>query len=239
MVVIENMNQNHITRTVLFSFILLMSVSLSANEYAIASFVKGKVSILSKDETKQLWKTLKVNDPIKPGDRIKTGNGSKVDFLFKETEIRLQPNTDFTLKEWDGKKLTSHAHVESGASWFRVKGFQSGSFNVSTPTTTAGVRGTAFGVFYEEKEKKGYTCVCEGTVNINGTDFTKGTGGAKTQGATELEKNEYKDIITKDGATVKLKERLKTMPMLAKCLPCHKPIGWTAENVLPDEKYGK
>lgn len=213
--------------------------NLYANEYAVASFVKGKVNILSSSDSQKLWKALKINDPIRPGDRIKTGNGSKVDFTFQESEFRLQPNTDFTLKEWDAKKKTSSIHVETGASWFRVKGFQSGNFQVSTPTTTAGVRGTAFGVFYEEKEKKGYTCVCEGKVNINGTDFTKGTGGALAKGATDLEKNEYKDLITKEGSTILMKERMKSMPMLSRCLPCHKPIGWTSDGFLPDEKYGK
>lgn len=76
-------------------------------------------------------------------------------------------------------------------------------------------------------------------MNINGTDFPKGTGGAKKEGATELEKNEYKDIITKEGATVLLKEKRKEFPMLNRCLPCHKPIGWEDKSITPDETYGK
>ncbi|TGL74415.1 iron dicitrate transport regulator FecR [Leptospira levettii] len=218
---------------------LLTSISLSAEEFAVATFTRGKVSFLPASDTSKLWKTLKVNDVLKPGDRIKTGNGSKVDFLYQETEIRIQPNTDFTLKEWNSDKKVAKAFVQNGAAWFRVNGFKKGSFEVSTPTTTAGVRGTAFGVFFEEKEKKGYTCVCEGQVNINGIDFVKGTGGAKKEGATELEKNEYKEMITKDGATVLLNEKRKHMPMLNRCLPCHKPIGWEDKNFTPDETYGK
>ncbi|EMY71705.1 FecR family protein [Leptospira vanthielii] len=221
------------------SSLILISVSLSAEEFAVATFTRGKVSFLSVSDSSKLWKTLKVNDILKPGDRIKTGNGSKVDFLYQETEIRIQPNTDFTLKEWNSDKKVAKAYVEKGAAWFRVSNFKKGSFEVSTPTTTAGVRGTAFGVFFEEKEKKGYTCVCEGLVNINGSDFAKGSGGALKMGATDLEKNDYKDIITKEGATIKFREKRKEMPMLSRCLPCHKPVGWEDTSFTPDETYGK
>ncbi|MBM9548746.1 FecR domain-containing protein [Leptospira sp. 201903074] len=219
--------------------LILISVSLSAEEFAVATFTRGKVSFLSSTDSSKLWKTLKINDILKPGDRIKTGNGSKVDFLYKETEIRIQPNTDFTLKEWNFENKVAKAYVDKGAAWFRVSNFKKGSFEVSTPTTTAGVRGTAFGVFYEEKEKKGYTCVCEGLVNINGSEFAKGSGGALKMGATEIEKNDYKDIITKEGATIKFREKRKEMPMLSRCLPCHKPVGWEDSSFTPDETYGK
>lgn len=219
--------------------LILISVSLSAEEFAVATFTRGKVSFLSSTDSSKLWKTLKINDILKPGDRIKTGNGSKVDFLYKETEIRIQPNTDFTLKEWNSENKVAKAYVDKGAAWFRVSNFKKGSFEVSTPTTTAGVRGTAFGVFYEEKEKKGYTCVCEGLVNINGSEFAKGSGGALKMGATEIEKNDYKDIITKEGATIKFREKRKEMPMLSRCLPCHKPVGWEDSSFTPDETYGK
>ncbi|EOQ96583.1 sigma factor regulatory protein, FecR/PupR family [Leptospira wolbachii serovar Codice str. CDC] len=221
------------------SSLILISVSLSAEEFAVATFTRGKVSFLSVSDSSKLWKTLKVNDILKPGDRIKTGNGSKVDFLYQETEIRIQPNTDFTLKEWNSDKKVAKAYVEKGAAWFRVSNFKKGSFEVSTPTTTAGVRGTAFGVFFEEKEKKGYTCVCEGLVNINGSDFAKGSGGALKMGATDLEKNDYKDLITKEGATIQFREKRKEIAMLSRCLPCHKPVGWEDTSFTPDETYGK
>ncbi|MDF3820715.1 FecR domain-containing protein [Leptospira sp. 96542] len=227
-----------IQHTLLFVAFFISIQSAHSEEFATASFIKGKVSFLSANDTSKLWKTLKVNDSLKPGDRVKTGNGSKVDFIYKESEFRIQQNTDFTLTEWDVSKSNSKIAVEKGAAWFRVKDFKKGNFTVSTPTTTAGVRGTAFGVFYEEKEKKGYTCVCEGLVNINGTDFSKGTGGAVALGKSELEKNEYKELITKEGATPKVKEKMKDFPMLAKCLPCHKPIGWKADGVMFDQKYG-
>lgn len=219
--------------------LVFLSHSLFAEEFAVATFIRGKVSFLPAQDTSKLWKTLKVNDVIKPGDRIKTGNGSKVDFLFQETEIRIQPNTDFSLQEWNSEKKIAKAYVQNGAAWFRVNNFKKGNFEVSTPTTTAGVRGTAFGVFFEEKEQKGYTCVCEGTVNINGSDFSKGTGGAKKVGATELEKNNYKDLITKEGSTLLFKEKRREFPMLNRCLPCHKPVGWEDKSYLPDETYGK
>ncbi|WP_208861363.1 FecR family protein [Leptospira brenneri] len=219
--------------------ILLTSVSLFAEEFAVATFTRGKVSFISASDTSKLWKTLKVNDILKPGDRIKTGNGSKVDFFYKETEIRIQPNTDFTLKEWNSENKVAKAYVEKGAAWFRVSNFKKGNFEVSTPTTTAGVRGTAFGVFYEEKEKTGYTCVCEGQVNINGSDFSKGTGGAVKLGSADLEKNDYKELITKEGATLLFKEKRKEFPMLSRCLPCHKPVGWEDKSFIPDETYGK
>ena len=87
-----------------FKLIFAISIgltSLNAEDYAIAGFVKGKVTVLSAGDTSKLWKAFKVNDVIKPGDTLKTGNGSKVDLIYKETEFRIQPNTTFALKEWD------------------------------------------------------------------------------------------------------------------------------------------
>lgn len=106
------------------SSLIMISVSLSADEFAVATFTRGKVSFLSSTDSSKLWKTLKVNDILKPGDRIKTGNGSKVDFLYQETEIRIQPNTDFTLKEWNTENKVAKAYVEKGAAWFRVSNFK-------------------------------------------------------------------------------------------------------------------
>lgn len=212
---------------------------LWAEEFATVGFVKGKVSLLTAQDQAKLWKALRANDLIRPGDRIKTGNGSKVDLVYQESEIRIQQNSDFSLTEWDGKKKQAKATVHSGAAWFLVKGFSAGNFTVSTPTTTAGVRGTAFGVFYEPKEKTGYTCVCEGKVNINGVNFEQGFGASAKEGETTLVKNEYKDLITKEGATLQLKAKLPSMPMLGRCLACHKPVGWTSDSLQADEKYGK
>ncbi|GBF51479.1 sigma factor regulatory protein, FecR/PupR family [Leptospira ryugenii] len=204
----------------------------------MAGFIKGKVNILSANDSSKLWKALKVNDVIQPGDTIKTGNGSKVDLVFKDSEFRLQPNTTFVLKEWDPKKQVSKAYVENGAAWFRAKDFKKGSFEVSSPTSTAGVRGTAFGVYYMPKEKKTYTCVCEGKVDVNGQVFEKGMGASV--GTDEaIERNEYKDIISKEGANLAFQKKMQTLPMLSQCLACHKPIGWEAKDRIPDEKYGK
>lgn len=213
--------------------------TLTAEDYAVAGYVKGKVSILSADDSAKLWKAFKVNDVIKPGDTLKTGNGSKVDLIFKESEFRIQPNTTFTLKEWDTKKQISSAYVENGAAWFKAKDFKKGKFEVSLPTSTAGVRGTAFGVYYIPKEQVGYTCVCEGKVDVNGTVFTQGNGASVKLGSNEVTKNEYKTLITKEGALPEIKDKMKDSPMLSNCLSCHKPKGWDAKDRIPDEKYGK
>jgi len=224
---------------ILFACTLVGPFGLFANDFAVAGFVKGKVSILSANDSSKLWKAFKVNDTLKPGDTLKTGNGSKVDLVFKESELRIQPNTTFVLKEWDSKKQLSKGYIENGAAWFKVKDFKKGGFEVTSPTSTAGVRGTAFGVYYVLKEKKAYTCVCEGKVDVNGTVFAKGSGAGVTEGVSEIEKNDYKDLITKDGATVALQKKMKDVPMLNNCLSCHKPIGWEDPNRIPDEKYGK
>jgi hypothetical protein len=232
------MKQNQIT-LFLFVAVAIITTNLKANDFAVAGYVKGKVSILSADDTSKLWKAFKVNDVLKPGDTLKTGNGSKVDLLFKETEFRIQPNTTFALKEWDTKKQISKGYIENGSAWFKVKDFKKGNFEITSPTSTAGVRGTAFGVYYVLKEKKSYTCVCEGKVDVNGTVFAKGSGAGVTEGITDIEKNEYKDLITKEGATLAFQKKMKDVPMLNNCLSCHKPIGWEDANRIPDEKYGK
>ncbi|TGN17090.1 FecR family protein [Leptospira idonii] len=229
---------------IVISILLSVGTAVSANEYAVAGYVKGKVSLLSVGDTAKLWKIVKQNDVIKPGDTIKTGNGSKIDLVFKETEFRIQPNSSFTLKEWDPKSQVSKVYLENGAAWFKVKNFQKGKFEVTTPMATAGVRGTAFGVYYEVKEKRTYTCVCEGKVDVNGTVFSQGTGGVVDESAS-LEKSEYKELFEKGEsgkpgkANLNFQKKMKEAPMLAKCLPCHQTSGWEAKDVLADEKYGK
>ncbi len=223
---------------------LAFSSSIFANDFAVAGFIKGKVSVLNAEDTSKLWKALKINDVLKPGDTLKTGNGSKVDLLFNETELRIQPNTTFTLNEWDAKKQISKSYLESGAAWFKVKNFKKGSFEVITPASTAGVRGTAFGVYFTPKEKKAFTCVCEGKVDVNGTIFNQGTGAGVTLGSGEMEKNEYKELFKRvgteiPGATLEVQKKLKDNPMLGNCLSCHKPVGWEAKGITVDEKYGK
>jgi hypothetical protein len=230
-----------------FSILIAATVysnAIFAYDFAVAGFVKGKVSILNADDTSKLWKAFKTNDVLKPGDTLKTGNGSKVDLIFKETEFRIQPNTTFALKEWDTKKQVSKIYIETGAAWFKVKDFKKGTFEVSSPTSTAGVRGTAFGVYFMPKEKKAYTCVCEGKVDVNGTIFNQGTGAGVTEGVSDIEKNEYKALFKKEGkevamATVDFQKKMKDVPMLSNCLSCHKPIGWEAKGITADEKYGK
>ncbi|BDA80515.1 hypothetical protein LPTSP3_g34450 [Leptospira kobayashii] len=223
--------------------LLTFTFSIHAGEFAVAGYVKGKVSVLSADDTAKLWKTFKVNDVLKPGDTIQTGNGSKVDLVFKETEFRIQPNSSFTLKEWNPKQQISKGYLEKGAAWFKVKDFKKG-FEVVSPTTTAGVRGTAFGVYYEEKDKKTLTCVCEGKVDVNGKVFSQGTSGTVTLGSDQIESNDYKDLIAKSekkgfpgGATVQFEKKLKESPLLTSCLSCHKPTGWEAKGIIPDQKY--
>lgn len=231
---------------VLLIMIGLFFTSLSAQDTdsAVASFVVGKVSIKSSGDTK--WKPLKKDEKVGNGDTIMTGNGSATTFVYKGSEFKILANSTLVVNSLYSKDTEGSVEVKNGSAWFKLVDLGGKKFTARTPTSTAGVRGTAFATLYDEKSKIAMNCVCEGKVEVSSTEsgaksklVEKGNGSSLKMGSGNVDVGSYKNIIVKNEAMPEFESRLKESSMLKTCLSCHSPKGWTAPGVIKDDKYGK
>ncbi|MCB1191708.1 MAG: FecR domain-containing protein [Leptospiraceae bacterium] len=229
------------------SFLLVSTVLADASDSAFVSFVKGKVYVSSASKGKAKWKQIKKGDVINSGDTIKTGNGSMATLIYKESEFKIQPNSDLVIESLYKKNTDGKVKVEKGSAWFKIKNLGGSKFFSNTPVSVAAVRGTAFATTYSPKEKRSMNCVCEGSVEIQGKEvIRKGTGGMVVGGKPEIGKTSYKDLISKienNGKTSVVampafKDYVTKFPEMKSCLSCHTPKGWTWKGVAKDDKYG-
>lgn len=235
------------TKILLIS-LLLLSISVKAQDTsstaAISSLV-GKVSVKSTD-SKNEWKPLKLNDKVKDGDTLMTGNGSMATISYKESEFKLTQNSTLVVNSLYSKEKDGSVEVKQGLAWFKLVNLGGKKFNSITPTSSAGVRGTAFATVYDEKAKADLTCVCEGKVEV--TSLTaggkpsivkKGNGVSVKSGDASILPISYKGEMLKGESFPGFEKKVKAYPILKNCLSCHTPNGWKAEGFTRDEKYGK
>lgn len=225
----------------LFLIVLLSTWNLGAEE-AVVSFVKGKVNIRSSKDPKSTLQLLKKGDKVSEGTTILTGNGSSVTLVFNGSEFKVMQNSVLQLNDLPTKDKKGDVEVTNGFAWFKVenagKGFQS-----RTPTSTAGVRGTAFATMYEPNVKTAMNCICHGKVEVSNTEnksvvLEKATGSMVVSGG-EVQKTEYSKDFEKGEALPSFEAKVKSAPILKNCLSCHKTKGWEVKGTPKDETYGK
>jgi hypothetical protein len=206
-----------------------------------ATFVLGKNFWKAGSGSK--WNPIKLGDKIPEGSSIRTGNGSRVTLIANGSEIKLAPNTELTLSQWPGGNRDSEINLIRGFSWYKLVNLGKKGFVVRTPTTTAGVRGTAFSAMYDPKSGESKNCICEGKVQISNDSSEKGlmlsAGAGVTAGRSkELKEDSYKLFISKLNSLPEFEAEIKKSPILSNCLSCHVPQGWDFKGVVRDEKYG-
>jgi hypothetical protein len=212
------------------------------NAVAIASFVVGKAFYKTTDSTK--WTAIKQGTVVPEGSSVKVGNGSRLTLLYGKSEYRLAQNTEIQMEAFAEGKKEGKVALQSGFAWFNIDKRPGEKFRVSTPTSTAGVRGTSFATMYELKNKTAMNCICEGKVDVSNLDnsstkmVTAGTG-TMIQAGKEIVESSYKDLIVKENSLPAFQERIKSNPILANCLSCHTPKGWKSKGIIRDETYAK
>jgi len=207
-------------------------------DIAYINFITGKAQVKSGDlkETREL----KLNDRINSGDLITTEAGSKVTVLYKGSEFKISPNASVLIRDLFGKNKPGHVDVNNGFAWFKLVKFKGYRLNVTTPASTAGVRGTAFATLYDPELKQAMNCVCEGKVEIQSTvkdskpvTVNKGNGSAIDLGMKDVAKADYKDEIEKGSKGLpgkslpQFENRIQKAPLMKSCITCHAPKGWT------------
>lgn len=107
---------------------------------------------------------------LKKGETIKTSKKSVCDIQIKgvssEVVIRIKEDSSLTLDDkWTGDTVTVKPSINMGTALFKVEKLNKDSaVEISTPTITAGVRGTSFEVTVTDKDVK--TTVYEGSVAV-------------------------------------------------------------------------
>ncbi len=133
-------------KRIYFALLILAALAFSViAQEAVFSEVNGKVEFQASGAS---WKPAKVGDKVKQGAMISTGFKSTAVLKIGKTSISLKPITRLSLDELiktEGGTQTQlyllagrvHADVPPQAG-------QTTEFNVTSPTATASVRGTAF-----------------------------------------------------------------------------------------------
>jgi len=108
-------------------------------------------------------------------DKVRTLEGKATITFFDGELLRLEPNTEISIKELAQKALT--VLQSSGSTWSRITKLGGvAEYNVETPTTVATVRGTGFGMIISGTQND--LLVGEGTVSFG----AKGAAGEPISG---------------------------------------------------------
>ncbi len=152
---------------------------------------QGSVTVERGEESLALKKDM----PLLEGDIVKTGADGLMlaKMMGGDVDLELQKNAVFHVASIRGEKKV--LRLKEGNLWLRVNKMQRNhTFNLHTPTTIAGVRGTKFYTF-DFKDPQGRsihgTCHCEGEVDyqVPGNEYH------------ELHKEDY-TTFTRDGKTI-------------------------------------
>ena len=135
-------NQRFLIYTLLF---LIFSSSLVvAKSAAVVIKAKGEVTV-----TKANGKTVKAKrgTRLQNGDKIKTGSKGRlaVKFIDDNSLLRIRPNSSCTINTKKEKNsVAKNIFVEVGSIFSRITRGPNTSFRVTTPTSVASVKGTAY-----------------------------------------------------------------------------------------------
>ena len=143
----------------------------------------------------------KVGDAVKKGMKIETGENSYVDIYFDENAIKVLEKSEVEVTELltdlKGNSEKSSMRLKKGKVFAKVarKLAKDDSFDIGTPTMTAGVRGTEFLV--SEDKGRGLVACLKGTVAVkNEASPEKGSVDVAEQKEVVVEKD--KDMTVKD-----------------------------------------
>jgi hypothetical protein len=158
------------TRIILF---LILTVAVYSNvEKGEISFLQGRAFI----QRGVRIIPAKIKDPVNAGDTISVEEGSQASInLYNTGLIKITEKSKFEipLKE-ENNERTSSVSLFFGSLWTKAKKLVKGeSFEIKTPTATAGVRGTEFGVDFDPSSNTMETAVEEGHVVATMNDGTE------------------------------------------------------------------
>ena len=121
-----------------------------------------------------LWASAQNGTLLYQSDSVKTGSNTSASIvLFKTSIIRLDSNTEVTIREIQQAEETSvEIEQNSGRTWNTIKKISGiDDYEVQTPTTIASVRGTSFDVYILAN---GNITISVGNGTVNVTSYKDG-----------------------------------------------------------------
>lgn len=162
-------------------FVLLCGILMAKDTEAKVISLKGNPKAIEK----QSIRVLKLGDVVKVGERLLTGKEEHLTLkLSSGHKIFVLASTTATLsKLMDGKVELDQ---KTGSIWSQIRPLgKEESFQIRTPASVAGVRGTSFISMVMDPENTSI-CVCEGKVEVTSGGekkvLEKGFGAVLTKG---------------------------------------------------------
>lgn len=168
-----------LSAVIIFAFVFVVSgckkeKPAPVERQGLVNFITGDVKLVSKDGTEN---KATIGDAVKQGMKIKTvGKKSTAEIYFGENAVKVLGDTVVEIKTLvtyvDTNTEESNFYVEKGQFFSKVtqKLAKGDVYNVTSPTTTAGVRGTDF--LISEEEGKGNVAVLDGNVEVLNNSLT-------------------------------------------------------------------
>ena len=186
----ERLTRPHL---ILLTSVLILAMPMALHAQSQIDFVDGEVWIERNGQRLEA----DFGSPVEEGDLVITGDGSTAIVSVSEgTQIKLRENSTV---EVGPENAANTVDLRRGGLFARVQGISAreNGFQVTTPTTVAGVRGTQFFIAYGrtvEERPDVWVCVNEGEVEVRLTRtgfrtlVTEGEGinllnGTRTRGA--------------------------------------------------------
>lgn len=167
---------------------LVIITQLTAKSTAVAkiSFYLGEVKTQGKVQTK--WYQVKIYQPLKTGDKIKTFENSKSEIALADgSVIRMDSNSTMDMVDLKKDKSTQTAETKvwAGKVWANVgKMGKRTKFSIESPTAVAAVRGTVYRMTVDTTAKT-LIRVYTGAVNVNNKPLIKKAELEKKKGEME------------------------------------------------------
>ena len=135
------------------SVIACMVTIISSLHAAEIIYLEGSVQVQGEQE--EGWRSAELGTKVDVGDKIRTARKSIADVALDEAKkntIRISPKTLVMLDSANPGTI-DRLDLSRGMVYAKVENIQSGlSFEVSTPSAVAGVRGSAYSVYVERDE---------------------------------------------------------------------------------------
>lgn len=128
---------------------ILATVSMVSAQVAVITTVKGKVEVQRAGESD--WKPVVTKTDLNVNDKVQTKKGANCEITLDDGSIiKLRENTTLEINDLsedkDTKKKSSVFKLLLGKLWAKAEYQEDSKFEVVTPTSIAGIRGTEFAI---------------------------------------------------------------------------------------------
>jgi len=195
---------------------LLLSSTVQDQKITIS---KSTGKSFYKKKAKDNWKPIKRGMQFSQNVAFKTSPNGLLQVQYRKSSIRINPNSQTTIKDIASGNKPITIKLKSGFIWNKISKLDAKQFNIMTPTIVAGIRGTSFAVSHTSNAGS-MVCVCEGEVSVKGDGEEQiiKTGEGLTSGSKKIN---YMDMMKNGKALKSFKKFIADKPEYQNCMDCH------------------